>query len=331
MEDFRFKHPEYLYLILLLPLLALVIHLLIARRRKAMELFCRNADRSLALRIHLYRARAGLTILVFLSLLLALARPQWGAAEGVKAQGVDMILAVDVSLSMLADDELPSRLDRARRVARDVVDHFKSGRIGVIAFAGSSSATVPLTFDVAAVHSFLKDLNVRLADVPGTSVAGAIRRAVKSLKDLQRSSKLVIVVSDGEDQDDAPLRAVAAAAKEAAEYNVVIVTVGIGSTQGSTIPLGSLGLLGVKRDSEGKVVITRLEEETLKVAAETTGGIYLRAEPNGSEVNEIIKFVERMKKGEIEVNARDRKDRYHYPLCAALVLLLVEMLILRKT
>lgn len=324
MDGFQFRYPQYLYLLLLLPPVAIGLHLLIERRRTAINRFLGGRADSVVDR---YRLRASLLLAVLLCLLLALARPQWGQSEEfVQMRGIDIIIAVDVSLSMLADDELPSRLDRSRRLAADLIERLGSNRVGLIAFAGSSTGLMPLTLDTSALRSFVDELSVRAVDTPGTSISGAIRRAVGSLKQVGRSSRVLIIISDGEDQDDAPQRAVSLAAVEAVEHSVTIITVGVGTEHGSTIPLDAVDSLGVKRDADGNVVTTKLEEATLKAAAETTGGIYLRADPQGAEVEQIATFIERMEKGDLEGRVkRDRRDRYQYPLGLALVLLLTEI------
>lgn len=322
MDGFQFRYAQYLYLLLLLPPLGLGLHLLIERRLAAINRFLGGRYA-----VSHYRWRAGLLLGVLCCLTLALARPQWGQSEElVQTRGVDVVIAVDVSLSMLADDELPSRLDRARRLAADLIERLGSNRVGLIAFAGSSAGLMPLTLDTAALRSFVDELNVRVVDTPGTSISNAIARAVKSLKEVGRSSRALIIISDGEDQDDAPQQAVARAAGEAAEHGIAIITVGVGTEHGSTIPLDAVDSLGVKRDADGNVVTTKLEEATLKAAAETTGGIYLRADPQGGEVERIVAFIDRMEKGELEGRVkRNLRDRYQYPLALALGLLLVEL------
>lgn len=327
MDGFQFRYPHYLYLLLLLPLLAVALHLLIERRRAAIS---KLLGARAGFKVSRYRLRAGLILGVLCCLLLALARPQWGQSEEfVQVRGVDVVIAVDVSLSMLADDELPSRLDRARRLATDLIERLGSNRIGLVAFAGSSTGLMPLTLDTAALRSFVDELSIRAVDTPGTSISSAIKRAVKSLKELGRSSRVLIIISDGEDQDDAPQQVVSRAATEAVDHAITIITVGVGTEHGSTIPLDAVDSLGVKRDADGNIVTTRLEEATLKAAAEATGGIYLRAEPQGTEVEKIIAFIDKMEKGELEGRIkRDRRDRYQYLLALALGLLLAELALL---
>ncbi|MBL8150784.1 MAG: VWA domain-containing protein [Blastocatellia bacterium] len=330
-SGFQFRYPYYLLLLTtLIPLAALLYWLIERRKRQLVEFFGKKVEKQ-ASQINRYYLLRGLIILAATALCItALARPQWGETqELVKTKGIDVIIAVDVSLSMLADDEYPSRLERAKRLAIDLLSNLSNNRVGLIGFAGSSTAVMPLTVDTAALESFLDDLDVRTADLPGTAIAQTIERATRSFQSVGRQSRLLIIISDGEEQSEQPVAEVAEAAEQAAEQGVTIVTLGIGTEQGSNIPLDAIGAIGLKQDADGNIVTTKLDETVLRTAAELTQGLYLKADPEGEEVAEVVKFLDKLRKGELQTKlVKDRQERYQYPILIATLLILFESFIL---
>jgi Ca-activated chloride channel homolog len=333
LSDFQFRHPQYLYLLFMLLPLGMLFYWLIERRRQQLaRLLGKQAADGIGRIVKYYRLRAILFLIAIAFAVAAMARPQWGQyQEEVQTKGIDVIIAVDVSLSMLADDESPSRLARARRLSTDLVERLQNNRIGLIGFAGSGTALMPLTLDTAALKTFIDALDPRIVDHPGSSIVEAIERATQSFKAVGKQSRLLIVISDGEEQDEEPIDSVREAAAEASENGIMVVTIGVGTTKGSNIPLDGVGASGFKYDSDGKLVVTRLEEPVLQIAAETTGGIYLRAQPDGREAILVSNFIERLSKGEFSDRVkRDREERYQYPLAAAILLLLTDTLLLLR-
>jgi Ca-activated chloride channel family protein len=333
-EGFQFHNGYYLYaLFLLFPFAALCYWLIERHKQHFLQLVGMSAI-SRAERIkHHHWLRAGLLIMAMAMAIIALARPQWGQLqELVQIKGVDVVIAVDISLSMLADDEPPSRLARARRLCTDLVEQLQGNRMGMIAFAGNSAALIPLTLDNIALKTFIDALDARVVDEPGTSIITAIARATESFKQIGKQSRVLIIVSDGEEQNDDAVDAVSEVAKMAADNGIVIVTVGIGTVEGSNIPLEAIGATGFKYDHEGKQVVTRLEEAVLEAIAEATQGLYLHTQPDGAEVGNISGFIDRLAKGDFrEKLVREREERYQYPLIVALLLVLLDMgLLLRR-
>ena len=209
----------------------------------------------------------------FLFLLLALTRPQWGYQwEDRKQEGVDIIIALDVSRSMLAEDIKPNRLERAKRKISDLLDMLRGDRVGLVAFAGTSFVQCPLTLDYSAVRIFLNAIDTDLIPVQGTALGDALRKSVKAFRTEEKKSKAIILITDGEDQTGQALQA----AKEAREVGVKVFTIGIGKEIGAPLPNpGKTG--GFLKNEEGQVILTKLDETTLQKISLETGGSYVRS------------------------------------------------------
>lgn len=326
MESFQFRESYYLYLLLAILPLGWLLSFLLERRRQALITLMGETVINKANKLNkYYKIRAILLFLVMILSIVALARPQWGKTKKVvETKGIDTIIAIDVSLSMLASDEAPSRLARSRRLAIDLMDSLVENRIGVIAFAGNNVGVMPLTLDKVALEGFIDSLDVQLASSnSGTSIEQAISQATESLKNAGKDLRVLILVSDGEEQSDDPESAVRKAAQQAAENGIIILTVGVGSATGSKIPLESIGKPGFKLDQDGKEVITSLQENLLQIAAETSAGIYLHTQPDSSEVKKITEFINKFSKGEVRSLAiEDREEKFQYFLALALLLIL---------
>lgn len=332
MESFQFRESYYLYLLIGILPLGYFCHTLLERRKNALIALMGETINLRANKLNkYYRIRAGLIIFALVLSITALARPQWGKAQKVfETKGIDTIIAIDVSLSMLANDEATSRLDRARRLSIDLMDSLVDNRIGIIAFAGSNVGVMPLTSDKVALETFIDSLDVQLAsNNSGTSIEKAIEQATESLKTAGKDLRLLVLISDGEEQTDDPESSVKASAQKAAENGIIILSVGIGSLKGSKIPLEAIGKPGFKLDQDGKEVITKLQENLLQLAADTTAGIYLHTQPDGSEVKEITKFVEKFGKGEVQSLAiEDREEKYQYFLALAILLIVIDLFLM---
>jgi Ca-activated chloride channel family protein len=257
-------------------------------------------------------------------LVLALARPQWGAkVEEVRRKGVDVIIAMDVSASMLAEDVKPSRLARAREEVDTLIDSLEGDRVGLVAFAGEATVACPLTLDYSAAKVFLDVLDPALVPVPGTAIASAIRKSTEAFGSKDKRYKVLVLITDGEDHEKDAVDA----AKEAAAAGVVLYTLGVGSGSGSPIPVrgedGSVG--GYKKDREGKIVTSRLNPVKLAEIAEAAGGRYLPLTPEGREIREIqdrIALMEHRQVGSRFITTYE--ERYQIPLAVALGALILE-------
>jgi Ca-activated chloride channel family protein len=270
------------------------------------------------------RAQAGLRLGALALIMLAVAGPQWGVeiVETTSASR-DVVIAVDVSQSMLAEDVKPNRLARAIEELSLLIDELKTSRVGVIAFAGEPVVICPLTADTTAAKQLLRALDPGAVPVPGTAIGKAIRRAAAMLSRYP-GEKTLVILTDGEDHKSDPV----GAATEAAAEGVRIFTIGIGSAEGEPIPLkdDSGRVEGYKKDKRGATVVSRLGEAELAAIAGKTGGAYFRATPGAVEASEIVKRMASAGGAEEERRGTARRFRNHFmiPLALAFTLLLLE-------
>lgn len=322
-----FAEPRALFLLLLVPLLGIVMVLVRWRRRQLLRRLGREdlvtglVAAPGALR---WGVRAALLLVGVTFLALALARPQWGRKlEEVRRRGVDVMIALDVSNSMLAEDVKPSRLARSREEVASLLDSLEGDRVGLVAFAGDATIACPLTLDYAAVRVFLDILDPDLVPVQGTAVASAIQKATQAFESKERRYKVLVIITDGESHEGDAL----AAAREAAAQGVVIYTLGAGTGAGSPIPVRGEGgaVTGYKQDRKGRVVTSRLDPVSLAEIAEAAGGRYLPITPEGREIREIQDRIARMDQREIGSRfVTTREEQYQLPLAAALGALILE-------
>lgn len=325
----RLAHPEYLYGLLALLPAATLFFLAARRRREAMAAFGR---------IELLEALVGgagrhrrwikfalLTVAVSL-LVVGLANPQIGTRmEEVTREGVDAVIVLDVSGSMLAEDVRPNRLEHAKRNIARMLENLKNDRVALVVFAGRSYLQLPLTTDYAAVRLVLNTIDTDVVPVPGTAVGSAIRLAMESFVEGETKHKVIILITDGENHEDDAI----GEAREAREEGVVVHAIGMGSPEGAPIPLRAGGAAaGFRRDGDGSIVLSRLNEGMLEDVAAAGGGTYVRATNRQNEFDEIFSRIAAMEKKEFGARVfTDYEDRFQYFLAAAFFFLLVEFLL----
>ena len=284
-----FGKPEHLWLLLLtIPLVALFVHGL-RRRRRFLEIFCslpmmRRLSRNSSMERRIIKAV--LSLIVFLMIVLAFARPQWGTRlEKIERKGVDVIIAIDTSSSMLAEDIKPNRLEKAKLELSSFIDKLRGDRVGLVAFAGAAYLQCPLTLDHNAVKVFLDVIDHELIPLPGTAIGDAMELAVDAFEGAKKKHKVLVLLTDGEDHGSDPM----GNAEKAKEEGIIVYTIGIGSPKGELIPeRGQNGSLrGYKKDNEGEIVHSRLDQETLMKIASITGGKFFRATPSEMELDSI--------------------------------------------
>lgn len=326
----RFANTEALYL-LFASLMAVALYWWgIKRKKRALERF---GNPLLILRGReqvSYGRQAGkgaLVVIASIFLTLATARFQCGThLESVKREGIDLIVAVDVSRSMLAEDFRPNRLVHAVQGVREIIDSLRGDRIGLIAFAGDAFVLCPLTLDYSAATIFLDALDTDLMAQQGTAIGEAIRVASGAFESSEKKHKALILLTDGEDHDTEPVKA----AIEAAELGVRIYTIGIGSAQGEPIPAYDIrgNQIGFIKDENEQVVVSRLDESTLKEIARKTDGEYFRATPGGIELERVMAEVRQIETKELDGTlATQYEDRYQWPLLLGLLLLMIEFIL----
>ncbi len=326
----QFAQPEFLYLLAIAPLLILFFAVQFRRRREALrqlgepELVGRLSRSTAAGRQSVKAALALVTLTCFA---LALARPQFGTrSETVSQTGFSVMVALDVSNSMMAEDVRPNRLVRAKFAVRSLVRKLRNDRIGLVVFAGSAFLQCPLTSDYSIVELFLDGIDTRTVGTQGTAIAGALRIAGRSFQQSQKGYRAVVLITDGEDHQDDPV----AAATELAAQGVRVYVVGIGTPLGVPIPVkGEDGRVeGHMRDRSGEVVMSRLDESALRHIAESTGGAFYLASPGGEEMDLVYDTLASLERAEYESREFTQYvERYQYILSFGLLLLVVNTLI----
>jgi Ca-activated chloride channel homolog len=331
MQLFRFANPEYMYLLLLLPVLILLFVINEFRKKKALK---RLGEGNLVSR--LIPEMSGfrpvfkfiLQLVAITAGILMLARPQFGSKiADIKKQGVEVIIALDVSNSMLAEDIQPDRLTRAKQAISRLVDNLDNDKIGLIVFAGDAYIQIPVTTDYISAKMFLSAISPDMVPKQGTAIGSAINLAMRSFSPGEGKSKALIIITDGENHEDDPVKA----AEEAAKEGIIIHTLGIGSTQGVPIPVMKNGKKDYLKDEDGNTVISKLDEEILKKIALSTNGNYVRASNSNIGLDEIFSDIKKMKKSDLESTMyTEYNDQFQIFAAFALFLLLGDFIIMER-
>jgi Ca-activated chloride channel family protein len=272
------------------------------------------------------RLKAILIIAAFACAVFALARPLWGSRmEEVKRKGIDLVIALDVSNSMLAEDIAPNRIDRAKHEISKLIDKLKGDRVGLVAFAGSAFTQCPVTSDYGAVKMYLNVLDPAAIAAQGTAIGGAIRQSRRAFSTQEAKSKVLILITDGEDNVENPVDE----AKKAAEEGIVIFALGIGTPGGVPIPVSRQGTqITYKKDESGNTVLTSINDEILEKITEVASGRYFRSTGRGLELDRIYSEIDKLEKQEMKGRLFSRyHEQYEWPLAMALFLLLLEFMI----
>ena len=326
---FRFEEPTYLYLLLLLPFLAAFYLYSNYRRRKAIRKF---GDPVLMAQlmpdVSKYRPDVKFW-LVFAAIGLfavLLARPQFGSKlETVKRQGVEVMIALDISNSMLAQDVQPSRLEKAKRLVAQLVDKMENDKVGMIVFAGDAFTQLPITSDYISAKMFLESINPSLISKQGTAIGAAINLATRSFTPQEGVGRAVIVITDGENHEGGAVEA----AKAAAEKGIQVSVLGVGMPDGAPIPVE--GTNDFRRDRDGNVVVTRLNEQMCQEIAQAGDGIYVRVDNSNAAQKVIAQEINKMAKADVETQVyTEFNEQFQAVVWIILLLLLAEMLILER-
>lgn len=323
----KYGNLSYLYLLAVIPVLSLGYFLVFKKKMRDLNAFASlELLQKAGLSVHKKKPwlKAVFMIIGILFLILTLIEPKWGYHwEDVEKKGIDIVVAVDTSRSMLADDVKPNRLEVAKREIEDLLHVLEGDRIGLVVFAGSAFPYCPLTSDYGAFRLFLQDVNTNVIPLGGTALSEAIRKGIAAFEANSKNHKAIILITDGENHEDDPLKA-AAAAKE---KGVVIYTVGVGKKDGSYIRIrDESGQERLLKDRQGQVVKSRLDEITLNKIALETGGLYTPAYDIRWGLEKIYKdSIAKIEESTYKTQRVKRYvNRYQVPLFIAMVLIAME-------
>ena len=331
MNLFRFANPDFLYLLLLLPVMVILWIYNNVKRKKTLEKF---GDHELVKELmpEYSTARPNIkmvfVLLALFFLIIVLARPQFGVKlQETKKEGVEVIIALDVSNSMLAEDIFPSRLERAKQALSKLVESLDNDKVGLIVFAGEAYTKIPITTDYISAKMLLSTISTNIVSVQGTAIGSAIRLGTKSFSPGENKSKAMIIITDGENHEDDAV----SAASLAAQNGIVIHTIGIGSSDGVPIQIMRNGRKEYLKDNNGNTVITKLDEDTLKKIAVATGGSYVRATNSSLGLEEIYNEIRKMNQEEMDsVMYTEYNEQYQIFGAISLLLLVIEFLIMNR-
>ncbi len=326
---FRFANPQYLYLLLLLPLLVGLFAYVRARREKNLKAF---GDPELlrglmpgasSFRQHL---KFYLPLLALFALIITAARPQFGSKlETVKRKGLEVMVALDISNSMLAEDVQPNRIERSKRMLYKLLDGLNNDKFGVIIFAGHPYTQLPITTDYQSAKIFISSIQPSLIRQQGTAIGAALEMANRSFSQEENKGKAIIVITDGENHEDDAV----GIAKQIAAAGVQINVIGIGKPEGSPIPVEGGG--GFKKDRDGNTVITRLNEAMCQEIAQAGNGTYVRADNSNSALKVIQTELEKVSKDDVEAKIYSEYNEQFPPIAwFALVVLTLEIFLLER-
>lgn len=321
---------KYLSLLLIIPFLAAIYFFNLYWKRKKQKEF---GDVNLIKKLSPLQSRfkpalkTVILLLAFTCLIVALVNPKIGIkASTVKREGIDIVFAIDVSKSMLAEDVAPNRLDKTKQIVSQIINQLGADRIGFVAYAGSAFPVLPITTDYSVAKMFLQSMNTDMLSSVGTSLGDAIKISSNYYDPKSKTNKLLVIITDGEDHEEQA----SAAADEAKNQGIKIITIGVGTEKGGPIPLRENGIVqGFKRDKDNQIVQTKLNSEILNEIAKATGGGYV----NGESTKEVLDYVknalENIQKTEFETTQfTDFDSQFQWFLGFGLLLLVIDILLL---
>ncbi len=326
---FQFAQPNYLYLLLLVPIIFLLFVYSRIVKRKNIARFG-NPELVKTLMPNYSSSRPVVKFYLLLTALtfviLSLARPQFGmSTETVKRHGIEVMIAMDVSNSMMATDVSPNRLELAKQLLSSLSDRLSQDKIGIVVFAGEAVTQLPITADNVAAKMFLSNINPNLVPVQGTAIGSAIDVSIQDLTSTSKAGKAIILLTDGENFEDNAV----AAAKLAVKKGIMVDVIGVGTPQGSPIPIA--GTMSYMKDEQGNVVVTHLNEEMCKEIAAAGKGIYVRADNTNTALNAVTNSLHQLATAPIENQIYSTNDEQFANLAwLAFFLLVIDMIIMER-
>ena len=323
---FRFEDPIYLYLLVLIPILVLIHFLMLRRQKKRLRKFGDlELVRQLMPNVSDFRPLVKFWLLLgaLALLIVVLARPQFGnKISHEKRTGIETIICMDISNSMLAEDVTPSRLDRAKMMVENLVDHFTNDKIGLIVFAGDAFVQLPITSDYVSAKMFLSSITPAMISTQGTDIAAAINMAAHSFTQEENIGKAIIVITDGEDHEGGALEA----AKEAKAKGMNTYVLGVGSPNGAPIPIGNGDYM---KDNSGQTVMSALNEQMCRQLADAGSGAYIHVENNSNAQEQLDNELDKLSKKETSSTIySDFDEQFQAVAIIVLLLLILEVCIL---
>ena len=330
---YELEEHKYLYLLLILPVMLLLFGYVQYWKRKKQREFG-----DLVLVAQLSPAKSPfksilkfvVLILALASLIMALVNPKMGTKmETIKREGIDIVFAVDVSKSMLAEDVAPSRLEKSKQLVSQIINQLGNDRIGIVAYAGSAFPVLPITTDYGVAKMFLQSMNTNMVSSQGTSLDEAIKLSGTFFDKSNKTSKLVILISDGEDHSEGAEDAAA----EANKMGMKIITIGLGTPKGGPIPLKQNGVVqSFKRDQNNEVVITKLNAESLEAIAKATKGVYINGNQTKDVLEKIKKALDTIQKTEFEATQMANfQSQFQWFIGLAILLLVIDLFLLERS
>ncbi len=331
MDMFRFAHIEYLYGLIIIPILIMLFVIIRIQRKRALAQFGqKELIDQLMPNVSSNRPviKFVLWMLALASIIFAVAQPQFGSKlKTEKRKGVELIIALDVSNSMMAEDIQPNRLERAKRAISRLVDNLDDDKIGLIVFAGDAYTQLPITTDFASAKLFLNSVSTNIVPRQGTAIGAALNLATSSFSPQFTGNKAIIVITDGENHEDDAIGAATAAAQQ----GIVIHTVGMGLPQGAPIPVYNNGQKDFRRDRNNEVVVTKLDEQMLQQIAAAGNGVYVRANNAQVGLNTLFGEINKMEGAEMEsLIYAEYAEQYQWFIALALLFFLIDYLILER-
>jgi Ca-activated chloride channel homolog len=330
---FRFAHIHYFYLLAVIPVFAVLLVFFLVWKKKTLSKYGDwTVIRQLMPEYSVWKPVIKFTgmALALACLVIALADPQTGSRlEKVKRKGIDLMICLDVSNSMMAQDIKPNRLERAKQSIVRLIDNLEGDRIGIIVFAGKAYTQLPITTDYAAAKMFTASINTGIVPTQGTAIAEAIETAANGFGE-SKHNKAIVIITDGEDHQGDVLEQADAALKK----GITIYTIGMGLPEGAPIPVYSGNIqTGYKKDRDGQTIMSKLDETLLQRIAGIGKGMYVRATTSETGLGKIFDDISKIQKSEIEEKQfSDYEDRFQYFVALALLLLIGDLFVFeRKT
>jgi Ca-activated chloride channel family protein len=326
---FQLENTYYLYALALIPVFVVIYWLTNRWRKKALETYG-NLSLIQQLFPDVSKTKRNFKFILytvaFAFLVIGIVNPQVGTKlEEVKRTGADLMICLDVSNSMNAEDLQPSRLEKAKQAISKLINKLDGDRLGVIVFGGEAYVQLPITTDYSAAKLFLESINTDMIPTQGTAIGNAINLAIESFGKEEGKNKAIVIITDGENHEDNAIKA----AESAAEKGIAVHTIGMGSADGAPIPVYRNNIReGYRKDNQGNTVVTKLNEQVLQEIAAIANGIYVRASNADAGLNNVLNAIDKLEKKQFSSKMySDYEDRFQWFIAAALLLLLIEVLL----